>query len=161
MFDLLLIPISAITNRWRGGGVWGADNLPYRKLTSGIVLAVITALIAQNAWVFPIILAGWYARNVVGTGFLFNAIHGWTAPKWKGVLYGTARGLLTLTTTIPLAYLVGNWWLAAWGLLGALQGVIYWLGGKLSKNYAVTVAEYLDGLLYGGILSLVLGLSSS
>lgn len=152
MIEIALIPTSAIANRWRGGGVIGGECIKYRKLISGIVLALLAAIIAKNAWVFPIILLGWYIRNIVGTGMLFEAIHGWTAPKWKGVCFGTARGLLTLATTIPLAYLAGNWWLAAWGGLGALQGVIYWLGGKLSKNYAVTVAEYLDGLLYGGIL---------
>jgi len=156
MLEALLIPASAIANRFRGGGVYGGERIKYRKLVSGIVLGILAAILAKNAWVFPIILGGWYLRNIMGTGYLFNAIHGWTAPKWKGVLYGTARGLLTLATTIPLAYLAHNWWLAALGGLGALQGIIYWLGGKLSKNYAVTVAEYLDGLLYGVILCLTL-----
>ena len=156
MLETLLIPASAIANRYRGGGVYGGERIKYRKLVSGIALGILAAILAKNVWVFPIILGGWYMRNIIGTGYLFNALHGWTAPKWRGVLYGTARGLLTLATTIPLAYLAGNWWLAAWGLIGALQGCLYYLGGKLSKNYAVTVAEYLDGLLYGGILAGVL-----
>lgn len=168
MIDLLLIPLTAICNRFRGGGVIDKD-IPARKLISGVVLAAICALFAKNIWVFPIILAGWYLRNIVGTGFLFEAIHGWTAPKWKGVLYGTARGLLTLATTIPLAalfYFTGQdsninncILLSLLGLLGALQGIIYYIAGKIveeTKFESVTVAELIDGALYGLILAAIL-----
>lgn len=158
MIEYILIPLTAICNRFRGGGVIDKD-IPARKLISGVVLAAICALFAKNIWVFPIILAGWYIRNIIGTGFLFNAIHGWYAPKWEGIFYGAARGLLTLATTIPLAWVAGNMYLSLWGLLGALQGVIYYIAGKLSKDHAVTVAELIDGALYGGVLviSLMMG----
>lgn len=207
MIDLILIPIAAICNRFRGGGIYRfawekrldeleaqvkvtLDNNPFaritpeheklktrskrlaRKLLSGVVLAVTTGLLynftkldssyIQTASVAGIVLMGWYARNIIGTGYLFNTIHGWYAPKWKGVAYGAARGLLTLATTIPLAilfYFTGQSpninsciLLSLLGLFGALQGGIYWLGGRVSKSYAVTVAEYLDGALYGGII---------
>lgn len=212
MLDLILIPIAAICNRWRGGGIYRfewekrLDELEVklnssevtsglspdewdeyeklktrskwlaRKLVSGVVLAVAAAILynftrldssyIQAASVAGIVLMGWYARNVVGTGMLFNAIHGWYAPKWTGVVYGTARGLLTLATTIPLAalfYFTGQnsnmnsyILLSLLGLFGALQGVIYYAAGKLSKNHAVTVAELIDGALYGGIICLMI-----
>lgn len=165
MIELAIIPIAAICNRFRGGGVIDMD-VPARKLISGAVLAATTGLLynftkldssyIQATSVAAIVLMGWYARNIIGTGYLFNAIHGWTDPKWKGVAYGTARGLLTLATTIPLAWVAGNMYLSLWGLLAGLQGAIYWLGGRLSKNHAVTAAEYLDGALYGGIICALL-----
>lgn len=163
MIDLLIIPVAAICNRFRGGGVIDRD-IPARKLISGAVLAITVFALAkpsnftklESFYIPVIILSGWYLKNIIGTGRLFNAIHGWTAPKWQGVVYGSFRGLLTLFTTIPLAWVVGNWFLVLWGLLGALQGGIYYLAGKFKVKNTVAVAEYLDGALYGGIIWVLL-----
>ncbi len=156
MIEALLIPAASILNRVRGGGIIPFPEWLPRKLASGIILSTLVAVIVKVIWVAPIILIGWYARNIIGTGYLFNAIHGWEAPKWRAVLYGTARGLLTLVTTAGLGIVYHNWIIACLGFLGALQGGIYYLAGKFKVKNTVAVAELMDGALFGIILAICL-----
>jgi len=150
MIDLLIVPIAAICNIARGRGY---------KLASGVVLAGLYILLywidtkqlsLYTFTAFPIIVMGWYLANMVGTGYVFNAIHGRYAPKWKGTLYGCARGLLKAPMVVALAFLYHHPINALWGLLAGFSGICYWLGGLPKENkYSVVVAEALDGILLG------------
>lgn len=102
---------------------------------------------------FAIILTGWYIANAKGTGYVFNAIHGRTAPKWKGTLAGCARGLLKAPMIVALAFLYHHPINALWGLLAGFEGVCYWFGGLPRENrYSVVVAEALSGAALGLML---------
>lgn len=98
---------------------------------------------------------GLYARNIIGTGYLFNAIHGRSAPKWKGVIYGCFRGLLTLIPASAYAILTKDYLDALFGLLGAFQGIVYYAVGLFGENkYTVAIAEWIDNFVYGLVLIL-------
>ncbi len=153
--ELLFIPLCAVANRLRGIGY---------KLHTAIGLGAI-----YGGWLFykgftwktsliaaAIIISGWYIANAKGTGFGFNAIHGWTASKSDGREYMSLRGLLRLPMTITLAVLFNVCWLAPLGLLGLSSGLWYRLAGKMpiAKVGSVTIAEILDGAFgYGLILT--------
>lgn len=153
MIELAIIPVSAACNLARGRGY---------KLPAGIVLASLYTLLfwidsksltLYTFTAFPVIFMAWYASNIMGTGYLFNAIHGRDAPKWKGMLYGCARGLTRLSFTIPLALIYHKWQIAPVGLLGGFSGVYYYLAGKVmgEQKYTVPVAELIDGALGYGL----------
>jgi hypothetical protein len=143
LINLLIIPLTAMCNAARGRGY---------KLESAAVMASISTVLLWQGGVLPfvIIFAGWYIANFMGTGYAFNAIHGRNAPKWKGTLYGSARGLLKAPMIIALAFFLYHPWASLWSFLGLLDGLCYFLGGLPKENkYSVIVAEILSGAIFG------------
>lgn len=166
MTELLLIPATAILNRIRGGGIIPFPEWLPRKLVSGFLLACITEVILVSHSlsvnkVFAvgiIILVGWYCRNLVGTHRGLDIL--WHKNVKDNILFMCARGLLTLATTIPLAYVLDNWWIAPLGLIGALQGIWYKVATWVPISNQNTFVELADGATYGLALFLCVTLST-
>lgn len=154
MIECALIPITAILNRVRGGGIMPLPEWLPRKLLSGLILLTLVASIVKVIWVAPVVLAGWYARNMVGTHRGLDIL--WHKNVKSNILFMCARGLLTLGTTIPLAYVLHNWWIAPLGLIGVLQGIWYKVATYIPINNQNAFVELADGATFGLILALCL-----
>ncbi len=166
--ELILIPITAILNRIRGGGIIPFPEWLPRKLVSGVILSILVAVIVnfscadcqlyQSFLAGSVALGGWYCRNLVGTHRGLDIL--WHKNVEANILFMCARGLLTLATTIPLAYVLGNWWIAPLGLIGALQGIWYKVATWVPISKQNTFVELADGATYGLILFLCVTLST-
>jgi len=154
VIELILIPATAILNRIRGGGIFPIPEWLPRKLLSGVILLTLVASIVKVIWVAPVVLAGWYIRNIIGTHRGLDIL--WHKNVESNMVFMCARGLLTLATTIPLAYVLHNWWIAPLGLIGTLQGIWYKVATYVPISNQVVAAELLDGATFGLILAISL-----
>lgn len=184
MIEIIIIPVTAILNRFRGGGII-SKNIPARLWISGLILAsfigsyVLAGYGVKLAiYAFFISLLGFALTDITGTGVGFGAIHGrydgvrkysllnrWmyfiadktgaTGKCW-GFWYMTCRGLYGIPLLSGLAALL-NPILIPIGLLSLLQGGCYRLVGCFPENrFSVAIAE----ILYGAVLGIAIFITS-
>lgn len=195
MIECALIPITAILNRVRGGGIYQLKwerqleelealakisavpanryeqlvelrkKSAFRKPIAAFLLALsfmfidIAANFYTRIWwhsfiLFAIVFSGMYLRNVVGTHRGLDIL--WHKNIKSNIFFMCARGLLTLGTTIPIAYVLHNWWIAPLGLIGALQGIWYKVATYVPISNQNAFVELADGATFGLILALCL-----
>lgn len=175
MLDFIIIPISAIAYRFRGGGIMPCPD-GFRKPIYCIATGAAFGLLAWDIWAGIIVGVGSLLPALTSPRPLFwgwqgvyrseevkpNILNGWMhwlafqygygSPTKYALVYGTCRGLFELPTTIALAMYYHNWWIAPVGFLGGFMGIVYYAAGKLSKDNAVMWAELGYGALRGVII---------
>ena len=170
MMSSILMLAGAVARRFAGGGLFGSeivfndvgrmkevDHIKGRKLWGAAFIALIAGILSTNILVVAAVLGGFYLNEIVGTSKIFDMY--WDKKHTKeSVVYAAKRGLLKLGTSSLLAAVTLNPWVIPIGILGALDGLWYWLGGQASKHFpnikSVTVAEVLSGANYGLIIGL-------
>lgn len=145
----------------------------------GLAFGLMAILSGYSAWIIPIAMIGMTIWAVPANGEEFNALknhvdsHGTNGYKWifwvcskvlnipitgiitnsqsraYGTLYGAILGLFQLPLFMVLSYMLTPWAIL-FGLLGAVQGLIYrW-------SPTVLVAEWVNGAWIGLRLALTL-----
>lgn len=73
-----------------------------------------------------------------------------------GFFFATFRGCYKLVLSTGVAVYTGHWWIFLLGLLGMLDGIIYFVAGRIAYHIkgveSVTVAEIGSGSVVGGIV---------
>jgi hypothetical protein len=171
MIEALIIGIFGLINRLRG-----SDVPLTNKVITSLVCGVIMGIYAENWVIFSIVSIGIYIWAVFGWGKYFAAFHGrynvnekefypadLVADKLylKGKLNANDAGMvgMAIRALLALPMFIGlgiylNSYLPLYGLLMALQGVIYRDMKYLPEEKAIPVAEVLTGCLLGGLILL-------
>jgi hypothetical protein len=161
---------------------WSAigNAMTGRKMLKKHEFAMLMGLLVLfSSWQDALFIAvATYAWRALGPGKYFMAIHGndmrhekehpvadtmlamieGKRGRMNNRLYGVIGMSLRWTVdALPLAL----WYHTAWPLLLLLSGPSYWAGGRIAsrmgKDYSVLIGEILTGIIYGLIISLILG----
>lgn len=188
MIELLIIPVTAILNRFRGGGIIPV-KISGRLWLAALNLAVLVGVciiiaygLKTGLYAALIALLGFALSDITGTGVGFGAIHGrydgvrkysalnrWmyaVADKTKatgrcwGFWYMTCRGLYAVPLIAGLALLIKPA-LTPICLLALLQGACYRLAGCFPENrFSVAIAELLYGAVLGTAIYMIAGVGN-
>lgn len=183
MIAWLAIPVFAVMNRFRGGGVF---TLPGETPTNARSQVRRVAFLAAVA-VFVYTYAGGWAAAVVAASLLAGLLTGWGVPQGAAGGYNNAAleefgpldwaanklvgtrherlwGVVWLTlwgaaVAVGPCLVLQSWWPLAW----ASMGIIYWATGLIMKAVSGNagdgreLAEWVYGALLGGTLALAMG----
>lgn len=186
MIAWLAIPVFAVMNRFRGGGVL---PLPGETPTNARSQVRRVAFLAAVA-VFVYAYAGGWAAAVVAASLLAGLLTGWGVPQGAAGGYNAADldefgpldwltnrllglfgacgerlwGVVWLTlwgaaVAVGPCLVLQSWWPLAW----ASMGVIYWATGLLMRAVSGNagdgreLAEWVYGAVLGGTLALAMG----
>lgn len=183
--EALIIPIVAILNRFRGGGI--VANAPARLWISSLLIGLIVGGyvgmvygIKYSPYAFFACFVGFFLSDITGTGDGLTAIHGrydgvrkytifnrwmyWVADRlavvgtkdW-GFWFMTARGFYAMPWLISLVLILGKYGYLPLAFLALLQGASYRLQGFFPEHrFSVAIAEGLYGSILGLAISIIL-----
>lgn len=183
--EVLIIPMLAILNRFRGGGI--ISGVPARLFIASLLLGLIVGCYVGIAYgikfapsVFFACFAGFFISDVTGTGDGLTAIHGrydgvrkysifnrWmyaiadrfavTGTKNWGFWYMTCRGVYAMPLIAGVAISLGKYECLPLALLALTQGACYRLQGYFPEHrFSVAIAELLNAGVLGVALFFVL-----
>lgn len=165
----------AILDRARGSKLFGlTHSTTEARLVSAFGMSLLSAMAFPSLPVFLWSLASLYFWQVFGWGKYFAAVHGHIDPgggsvkpvdwlmrrlnlptdteedrkRWGTVAMGLRQAFIA-PYFIGLAVLSGHYDRALLAAFTPFMGIPYYLGGKISQQHAVEIAELINGALIG------------
>lgn len=178
--NLLLIPIFAILNRWRGSD-WPAKHWPFlAKVSCGAILG---SRLGGEWWMYPLMFGLYWAGENWGWGgwigtlingkpqtikslpFIDNIVERIINPKLEPMKYASVclflRGILWWSSALSMFWLFGICSLEMFVLMSLLCGIGFpvsiLIAVKLKSSDAWALAEVIYGAIHGLVLYLIVG----